>query len=78
MSLDSVKDVRGRLDVLAFRTTERFIQELESFWGCQGLWDTCKPFVESGINDLRLKKVPLSLMDALGKIIEAKRKVNEV
>lgn len=73
MSIEKVKDARGRLDVLAFRTTERFIQELESYWGCSGLWDTCKPYIENGIADLKLKRVPLPLVDAIGKIIEAKR-----
>ena len=75
MSVEKVKDARGRLDVLAYRTTERFIQELESYWGCPGLWDMCKPYVESGIEDLRVKKVPLPLVDALRVLVEAKKNV---
>lgn len=73
MGIEKVKDARGRLDVVAYRTTERLIQELESYWGCPGLWNMCKPYVESGIEDLKVKKVPLPLVDALGKLLEAKK-----
>jgi hypothetical protein len=73
MSYDSIKNPQGRLDVLAYKVSEKVIQELESYWGCQGLWDICKEHVESGIRDIGLKKVPEPLLNVAAKLLEAKR-----
>lgn len=73
MSLED-QDPFGRLDVAAYRMSQRVIQELESYWGVPGLWDMIKIHVEDGINDIRLKKVPQPLLEAIEKVIEARQR----
>jgi hypothetical protein len=66
-------DARGRLDVLAYKLSERVITELGEYWGIGGIWDQCKPHMEEAIRDLKLKRVPEPLIDIARKLLEAKR-----
>lgn len=68
------EDSYGRLDVLAYKASQRLVQELESYWNIPGIWDSVKGHVEAGIQDLRMKKVPEEFVDAIRKIAEAKTK----
>ena len=63
----------GRLDVLAYRLSERLVNELEAIWGVTGIWNMIEDYVEDGIKDIQLKKIPEPLISAIAKAIEAKR-----
>lgn len=74
MSLDK-EDSYGRLDVLAYKASERLVQELEAYWGCPGVWDSIKGHVEEGIRDLKMRRVPEPLVDVVRELVETSRRV---
>jgi hypothetical protein len=67
------QDPRGRLDVLAYRLSERLVVELESYWGVPGIWKMIEDYVEDGIEDIKLRKVPEPLLQAIEKVIEMRK-----
>ena len=73
MSLES-ENPYGRLDVLAFKLSERLVTELESYWGLTGIWDMVKNHVEEGIQDVGLGKIPTPFLEALSKVANIRRK----
>jgi hypothetical protein len=68
------QDTHGRLDVLAYRMSQRVIEELETFWQTPGLWNMLKGHVEEAIEDVKVRKVPEPILTVVGKLIEAGRK----
>lgn len=67
------KDPRGRIDILAYNVSKKFVQELEIYYGCPGMWDMVKDHVEDGIGELKLKKVPESFLTAIEKMVRIKK-----
>jgi hypothetical protein len=63
----------GRLDVLAYKLSERLVTELEGYWGINGIWNALEPYIEGGIEDIKLKRVPEPLLEAIAKVIEARK-----
>ena len=65
----------GRLDVFAYKLAERLIEQLEEYWGVPKgqVWAMIEEHVESGIVDIQLKKIPEPLLQAVIKVIEARR-----
>ena len=63
----------GRLDVLAYRLSERLVKELEQFYGVTGIWAAIEDYVEDGIEDIKLRKVPAPLLEAIEKVIEMRK-----
>lgn len=60
----------GRLDVLAYKVSQRVIEELEAYWQTPGLWDMCRGHVEDAIVDVKLGKVPEPILEVFKKLIE--------
>ena len=73
MSLEN-QETHGRLDVLAYRMSQRVIEELETYWQTPGLWNMVKGNVEEAIADIKIRKVPEPILTIVGKLIEARKK----
>jgi hypothetical protein len=63
----------GRIDVLAYRLSERLVKELEQYYGVTGIWEAIEEYVEDGIEDIKLKKIPQPLLEAITRVIEMRK-----
>jgi hypothetical protein len=63
----------GRLDVLAYRLSERLCTELEQYYGVTGIWAAIEEYIEDGIEDIKLKKIPQPLLEAITRVIEMRK-----
>lgn len=74
--LRTVTDAKGRVDVMAYRLAERFVNSFADSHGVQGVWNNIEPHVQDLIRSgLAGVEVPGEVKAIMGILVDNREKV---